>query len=247
MKRGGGSFVLTHYAELEPGEFGKRLAPGDRYCFTSKKKLASDLSTAMEQKVANIALDGPVVNPDSSHAESLVQVFGDLPDEVTIAFGRWLPTGPRTSSIIPLLRRFDELEIDYQSAGRRARPHYRVRHPHRSYAATMTWLRKHSIEPTVSICVGIPGDDQFALVETLRCVYSLRPARVQLHMLCVPPGSYFDRHRDRFRLASEPDPPYRVTSHSTAGRLEMKWMTRICRKSIAGYRRWRKISSGNSL
>jgi hypothetical protein len=246
MNRGRTSFVFAHYGELEPGEFGKRLDPADQYCFASKKELSSGLSNVMDRGMAGIALDGPVVNPESSHTENLVQVFGELPAEVTIAYGKWLPTGPRTSSMIPLLRRFGELEIDYQSAGQKARRHYRVRYPHRSYAATMKWMRLHSVEPTVSVCVGIPGDDQFALVETLRRVYSLRPARVQLHMLCVPPGSYFDRHRDRFRLTNEQDPPYRITSHSTAVRLEMKWMARICRKSIAGYRRWLELSSGKT-
>jgi hypothetical protein len=108
----------------------------------------------------------------------------------------------------------------------------------------MSWLRGHSIEPTVCVTVGIPGDDQYTILETLRAAYSLRPSRVQLHPMTAPPGSHFDRNRRRYGVSIEPDPPFRITRHLTANTLELKWLIKIARASIAGYNKWSKLSGG---
>jgi hypothetical protein len=242
MMDGRRTVTLSHYQELVPGDLGSRLEPRDRYRFTPESRLASELRSALQEGVSEVALDGSLVNPEPVHAESLARLFSELPEEITIPFARWQPTGPRSPSMIPLLRRIRELEIPYQSTGRRARALYRTRHPHRCHAATLKWLGKHGIKPTLSIEVGLPGDDELTLLETLRRVYSLRPSRVQLHQACAPPGGHLDRHRARYRLTSEPDPPFRVKSHLTADRLELAWTIRICRTSIAGYNRWLKLS-----
>lgn len=238
----GRTISLRHYDELAPGDFGRRLDPADRYRFSGRSRMVAELDDARDLDAVGVELAGPLINPAPGHAETLASVFGRLPEGVRIPHARWLPTGPRTSPVAALLRRVDELEIEYQSTGSRARRHYRERYPHRSLKATMAWLGEHAIRPTLCVTVGIPGDDQFTLLETLRRVYSLRPSRVQLHPLLAPPGSHFDRNRSRYQLISEPDPPYRVASHTSANRLELKWMIRICRTSIAGYNKWSKLS-----
>jgi hypothetical protein len=189
-----------------------------------------------------IALDGPVINPTPGHARNLARAFNRVGEDVRIVHGRWLPTGPQTPGVAALLRRVDDLEVECRSTGASARRRYRERYSLRSLRATMDWLRDQSIEPTVYVTVGIPGDDQYTLLETLRAAYSLRPFRVQLHPMTVPPGSHFDRNRRRYGVSTEPDPPFKIARHITANALELKWLIKIARTSIAGYNKWSKLS-----
>jgi hypothetical protein len=235
--------VLEHYRDLDPGPFGPPPPSGRRFEPTPGARIRAQLSAAATSAHTEIELRGPVLNPVAGHAATLASAFAGARPDLRVRRAEWLPPGQPTPALLPLLRRIDALEIEYQSTAQAARRLYRQRFSHHRYQALIEWLHRHRIEPILLVRPGLPGDSEATVVETLRRIYSLRPARVRVEPFTAEPGSFFAANRERFRLAVEEEPPYRVLAHRWASSFDLRWLAAICEKSVADYSHWKSVAA----
>jgi hypothetical protein len=143
-------------------------------------RLIADMKAAAARRRRDIVLEGAILNITAERARTLASAYRRfLAGHGThIARAAWLPTGPLGPGVLTLLRHVRELEIGFQSSHARVRRLYRERYRHAAYVRTLAALRRASIEPTLCIQVGLPGDDEAGLLETCRRAYSLNPRRV---------------------------------------------------------------------
>ncbi len=237
--RGAGlPFILEHYREREPSLAGSPEAFARQFDLAPASRIRADLRTAQAWAAPSIALRGWVVNPEESHARTLARAFRRHAGNATIPFARWLPHGPHTPEVVELLRRVERLEVDYPSSSAEAARFFRPGCGHDAVVSTLGWLRSRSIEPSVCVWAGVPGDDQDSHIETLRRVYALRPSRVNLRGLLAPPGSFLYGQKEKLGLVVDPFPPHHVLGHEGANPFLCRWILEVCRKSANGYNLW---------
>jgi hypothetical protein len=111
------------------------------------------------------------------------------------------------------------------------------------YRALMQRLQAADMPVTLQVTAGSPGDTLGGLLDTLRHAYALRPGRVEVAPLTVPPGSFFDRHHDEFALRVEPTPPFSVISHAQADFVSVRRQVLLGSASARSYNYWRRQAS----
>ncbi len=212
----------------------------------SDRELDQQLAVA-RQSGREIVLAQPLINPDERIARALARAVRRRGGDIRIRQARWRAASPSDRAIADLLRRVDEVEIEIPSASRRAR-RYLVDPPTSSEVArSVAWLRSLGIEPVPSLWVGLPGEDEGDLLETLRRTYSLQPKRVKLREITAAPGSFFHQRRKRLRLDIEPEPPHRVRSHRWANPFELRWFVQMATRSVTAYNHWSSLSPAAEL
>jgi hypothetical protein len=231
--------VLEHYRDLDPGPFGAPLQPDRRFEATPEARIRAELRAAVTAGLAAIELRGPALNPIAGHAEMLARAFAAEGRDLRIRRAEWLPPDPPARAVLPLLRRIDELEIEYPSSAPSARRFYRRRWPPQRYQALIERLRRHEIEPVLVVRPGLPGESEASVLEMLRRVYALEAKGVRVEPFTAEPGSFFAANHERFRLVIEPAPSYRVLAHCGANSFELRWLVAICEKSVADYHHWK--------
>jgi hypothetical protein len=145
-------------------------------------QVIADMKAAAACRRREIVLQGTIINITAERARTLASAYLRFlgPQGTQIAQARWLPKGPLGPRVLALLRNVRELDIDFQSSNVRVRRRYPERYRHTAYVRTLEALRRASIEPTLCIQVGLPGDDEAGLLETCRRAYSLNPRRVSM-------------------------------------------------------------------
>lgn len=237
----GDAMVVRLYRSRHLDDFGPRRSRDGRYRFVDSSRVRHQLELAARRRVGSLVFEGPVLNADSGMARMLAGAFerhlGD--QELAIPCAKWLPKGPFTPQVMKMLRRVERLEIDFQSTDERTRALYRERYSYAQYASTLRQLERHSIEPTLNVTVGLPGEDESSLLETFRSAFSLAPARVRMTRFEVAHGSFFFRNSAKYQVSFEHDPPHCVKSHAAAREVELRWFVQMHRKSISSYNYWR--------
>ena len=230
--------VLLHYrGDYEP--FGRSV--GSPPAPVTSRELDVGLAAARRHR-RGIVLERPLVNPDARIARALARAVRRGGGEGRIRRARWRAAPPYETAIADLLRRVDEVEVELPSASRRARRYYRDPPTFREVVRGVAWLRREQIEPVLSLWVGVPGEDEIDLLETLRRAYSLEPKRVRLEAITAPSGSFFHQHRKRLRLDIESEPPFRVRSHRWANPFELRWFVQMAAKSVNSYNYWSSLA-----
>jgi hypothetical protein len=234
--------ILEHYHDTAPGSFGPPLPALSRFRLAPAADIRAQLSAAANAHT-EIELRGPVLNPTAAHAAALASAFADASLDLRVIRAEWLPGRRPTPALVPLLHRIDALEIEYPSTAPAARRWYRRRFSHHHYRELIEWLHRHRIEPVVVVRPGLPGESEATVLETLRRVYSLRPARVRVEPFTAEPGSFFAANRDSFRLTIEEAPPYLVLARRGANSFELRFMVAIAEKSVKDYNHWKAAAA----
>lgn len=234
--------ILEHYRELNAGPFGAPLPPEQQFAATPEALIRAALRAAVGLHAA-IELHGPALNPIPGHAEMLAGAFAEEGRNLRVRRAEWLPPDPPSSAVLPLLRRVDELEIEYPSSAPAARRLYRRRWPPHRYRALIELLRRHGVEPILVVRPGLPGESEASVLEMLRRVYALAPKGVRVEPFTAEPGTFFAANRERFGLAVEATPSCRVLAHRGANSFELRWLVAICEKSVADYLHWKSAAA----
>jgi hypothetical protein len=133
----------------------------------------------------------------------------------SIAYAEWLPQGPYTPPILALLKSVRKLQIDMRTGIGSGRPN----DPYGDHGEAIAILRRHSIEPILNVFVGMPGDTEPDLIETLRHVFFLKPAFVKITRFHATPGR-----------------------HESPDASETDRLLRLCRVSADSYNWWMKAA-----
>ena len=205
----------------------------------SEAEVRTALRAAAAEGPVTIELRGAALNPFAGHAQMLARAFAADGRDLRIRRAEWLLPDPPARAVLSLLRRIDELEIEYPSSASSARRLYRRRWPRKRYQALIELLRRHQMEPVLVVRPGLPGENEASVLEMLRQVYALEPKSVRVEPLTAEPGSFFAANHARYRLAVEEAPSYRVLAHSGANSFELRWLVAVCEKSAADYCYWK--------
>lgn len=201
-----------------------------------------DVRAARAARARRVALADPVFDPDAPAIHRWARAFADHGGRMRVVRVRWCPGGPHTTDVAALLRRVDDLEVDIPSAAA-AGIVPQTGHPD-ALASDVAWMRKHGIDPTLCLHVGLPGDDHESLLEALRRACALQPRRLQVRPVTAPPGSWLHTHRNDLGLTVAPAPPYVVLAHRAASVFAVRWWLEICRAAALGYNFWTGAEHG---
>lgn len=237
--------TIPNYVEVEKLGLGHRCSIEASYSLVPMSKIIHLMERATKIRVDAVRLDGPIINLTAARAEEFARAYNMYlgNKKIPIEFAELLPIANLSESVLLMLKLVKDLELSFQSTNPKLRRYFSRKYKHASYREILRKLRGHFIEPTLSICVGIPGDDKYSLLETLRAAYALEPARVKITHFTAKPGTFFYDNRQKYKIKFEDDDDrFIVRGHYSASALELRYLLEICKMSAKSYNHWNKLA-----
>lgn len=234
--------VINNYREICQGMFGEKLLTRARFDLWPVTDILNAMGRASKCAASEIRFLGPILNINEKRAADLARAYTRCFGTVgkPIRYAKWLPKGPYTDQVRWLLSNVQDLEMDFQSVKVEVQKLYRERYTLSEYISTYARLRKMAVQPVLNITVGIPGDDERSLFETLQYAYSLRPRAVRISLFTAEPTSYFFENKNYYRALFDERPPFHIRSHRDANAQVLKGLLQRCKMSADSYNYWKR-------
>jgi radical SAM superfamily enzyme YgiQ (UPF0313 family) len=202
--------------------------------FLSAAEVSKRVRILMDRGAREIRFVDPVFNANPEFREVL-RVLRAVNRSCKTTFFAEIQADLLSPDEIPLLAEagFTELEVGVQSLNP-----FVLKKIHRPFRwarlqENLRLLTRQGIRLTVDLMYGLPGQGRGDVEEALRWAWNFRPAYVQCLQTLLLPGTELRETRSRWRIASDPAPPYGVTSTSTLSREDIRAVERLIHEKSA--------------
>jgi len=123
---------------------------------------------------------------------------------------------------VAYLRRFSAFDIGLQSINPMVQKNIDRNFNPKKFLEGFRLLKQLKKETNIYIIIGLPGDNYFSLMKSVKFVVDCKPTFLYTNYLYILNGSYLREDIDRFDIKFHPKAPYAVISNNTFSERELK-------------------------